>query len=869
MSILINIGKKLIGEGAGTYLPFALSKLRYFATTMPLLPFSRTIASDDAIITLELHSRTTGAVTIISSGFNYEFSTPGDRFITDTYAGIKTARGYGVKVKLNPYKDADIDKFVATPTGSNAEASPTGAWKYENDVLALAKFAPHRQIWQIEHIPAHVYYASIPVDPALPSGARKLDARTTLADSWTCATETTNLNITSQSGTLTFDYTYGVPSIVKHFPPFDIIYDIGPSLYKKGMYPEKRQGIVPDSDWYKRAATRVVQNDEFGPRTFIIMTDITNRFYVYPVAPLDLSLDDGSTYAAQLIKTNLPDKYVKSQPAPFPGWARQAGGQKARDWYKANPLETAPDALVWRKKYMKEFPQYRWAFNSVATRAACVAYHDYEEIIGKDGFGEPPPATPEKTGNAGQKVGLGPFGGFQYFIKEAVPGMVELALDIIVTGPDLEDFEFILTPHSEIDPNGADRYILAVDYSWGPRPGKDSYGADLDDMILMEMDVYPCDTVYPVPRPDSSFPIVRTINERANITVKNHTKLTTLKTFTQSRLKFYNGDSEGTSDNYYSEDFKLRFHAYDLRVLGFVTEGLYLRGKYEAPYRVEYSAKRLQVSIYGVDEPDQYLSTHGETNTKMAEFVDNPDPGTMIRLPVNLQADMWAHTGTVSWTYTWGTDTPLNRCLRWRFEGTETQPGEMYLNYHLSGSPSIVRDGGLPRSDYRLGASRYATLLDDTILNGVHSSFTVHPEGHWAVTSPIIIHYDGVIRPIGGGNRSPIDTTRVQQTYIDIVAMNLQNKDFTFREIRTTHLALFNKAYKKSMAPPNLYWTRLVTGGKLRMYHPYDTSKYFDFRHDTTLSFEARLPPMDGAYSYVLRGSSIFFGRHHKEKPKE
>ena len=871
MAILTNIGKKLIGERAGAYLPFALSKLRYFASTNPPTPFSRTIGSDDAIITLELHSPTTGSVTIIASGFNYEFTTPGDKYMAGSFGGIATVRGYAVKVKFNPNKETAEDKFVAIAKGSNAEASPTQEWQYSEDIRALAKFAPHKQIWQIQHIPAHVYYASIK-NKLVPTGPRKLDASVTLANSWSSSCEITNLNIHSRSGTVGFNYDAGVPQVTKSLPLFDDIFDIGPTFFEGSDIPKKGRGIVPDSDWYKRSAYCVAEHPVFGKRAFIIMTDITNKFYAYPLGTLDLTLSQGSPFEDQLIKTNLPAQYVKSQDAPFPDWVRKPpSGQLARDWYKANPPSGEPSVEVWRRKYASKFPQYRWSFNSTATRAVTVAFFDYEEIIGKDQVNEPPPPTPNDFANIGQKVGLGPKNGFQYDIKEAIPGLVELKIQISITGPNAEDFDFGLSLGSQINPDTDKRYIVAADYSWGPKPGKPSYGADLDDLVIMEFDVYPCGTTYPVPSPviPDRFPFIPTINEKALIYVKNVTQDETLKTFTQSRVTFYEGDpNSDTLEGFYSEYYKLRFLAYDLRVMGFMTESTYLRGEIQTDNsnrQGDRSAKKVNVSIYGEDEPPLYFGAYAGMNAYMETYAADVNVSDMLRLEPSLKADLWEHTVVGGlWKYTYGTD-PLSRCLLWRFAGSPTQPGEMYLNYHLSESPDIVRTNTLPRSDYRLGASRYSTLMDDTFRCGLHSAFSVHPEGHWALTSPVIIHYAGQIRSIGGGNVSPIETGSVKQDYVDIVSVNMQKKDGTFEEVRTTHVALFNKAYKKNVNKNSRYWIAAVLPDRLRMYHPYDLTKYFDFRHNTSLSYNATFPVLDPQHSYMIRGSSMYFGRLHKE----
>lgn len=873
MAFLTNIGKKLIGEGAELFLPFALSKLRYFASTLPTLPWSRTITSDDAVVTLELHSRTTGAVTIVASSFNYEFTTPGLTYQAASVSGIGTVRGYAVKVKFSPNKEADADKFTAVPRGSNVEASPTQAWEYNSDPRALANFAPHKQIWQIEHTPAHTYFASVPdKDPTKP---RKLDATLLLVNSWTAGSQIGNVGAFSRSGTqkVLYDGTGGAATI-KHFSPFDIVYDIGPSLFKSGSLPAKGRGIVPDSDWYKRSAFRVVESPDFGKRTFLIMTDISNKFYAYPIVDLDLTLANGTPYTPQIIKTNMPNKFVQSKPAPMPSWARASDGTLARDFYLSKPAYSAPDKLAWTIDYLTKYPQYRWSFNSTATRAVVIAYHDYNEVIGKDNIDDPHPLGGRREPgeeNIGQRV-IMQINDTQWKVKESIPGMVELALNLVITGPNPEDFEFDVTLEQQIDPDSDSRYVFAADYSWGPKPGKESYGTALDDLITMELDAYPIGLVYPVLRDDMTLPTPPNVDEKALIYVRNHTEDTLLKTIMHSRGRFYVGADTVARTGFYSEFYTLRIHAYDLRVLAFMTESIYDRGAVEADNsnrQTQFVARKIDVSIYGVDEPAVYLGTDSVLNGQMDTFASDFNVTQHTRLPPELQGDLWQHTSSGSppmWTYTYAVD-PLTRYLQYLFTGDGIVEGEMYASYYLSGNPSVRVEDVLPRTDYSLGASRYATLIDNTMECGTHSAFTVHPEGHWSVTSPVIAHYDGVIRRLAGITFTPVDTARVKQHFVDIISVNMQNKDFTYREVRTTHVAMFNKAYKKNMTKEHRHWLKAVAPPGLYLFHPYDPVVSVTVYQNTALPYNTTIDTLDGQHSYVVRGSSLYVGKLHKEKP--
>ncbi len=856
MPILTNIGKKLNGEGAGTYLPFALSKLRYFASTKQVIPFSRTIQAEGVTITLELMSPTSGQITITAGGFDYEFTSPGGLWSPAVYAGVPTTLAYAVKVRVTG------KTFTPKATGSTAEKSPTDAWPYSENVIDIAaKFIPHKQIWQIQHTPAHVYYASVP-DKLVPTNPRKLTAASTLADSWTSATETTNLAVKSRSGTV-FPQNDGGTITVANFQAFDIVYDIGPTLFKQDLFPEKNRGLVPDSDWYKRGAVKVVKHPEFGERTFMIMTDVTNKFYAYPVVTPDLTLTEGSPYLEQLIKTNIPADYVKSQAAPFPGWVKTPlSAAKARDWYLANPSD---GSRVWGRKYLTEYPQYRWSFNSLGTRAVSIVYYEYPEMLGMDNTDEPQPGD---DANIGQKIGVKLPDGSTWYIREALPGLVEMEITLDIIGPNPEDFEFSVGLKQAIDPDAQDVYIFAADYSWGKRPGGPANGTTMDDLITMQLEVYPCGEQFPVPRPDGSFPDNKTVNEQANIVLKNQTTSAVLKTFVQSRTYFYEGDFDALFSNFKSEYYRLKFLAYDLRTLAFMTEALYLNNRIEGSKRVEHATKKLEVSVYGEAEPAIYLSKASDMNAKMDAFAARVDISTMTRLGPKHTADLHAHTvdpDTGAWHYTYAVD-PLTRCMEWRFSGDLGTFGENRMYHILSGDPdTIIKTKPMPRTFYNFGASRYATIMDDTLICGVHATFSVHPEGHWAVASPVVVLYDGEIKLVGSGY-SPIELDKVRQDFVDIIAVNAKAEDGKYEFKRTTHVEMFNKAYDKTLTKESRFWVPTFTGTHLKMTHPYDTSYFFQFPYDNALGFTVSLPTLDPRHSFFLRGSSIFFGQANPSK---
>lgn len=419
------VGKKLIGDDAGKYLPFALSKLRFMVTQYTGAMQSRTIRADDATILLELNDADHGQVTIWAlGGAGYQFFTTGAALAADANGIFK---GYAISVTLK--KGVITAKAAGSTLEADTEDPPR--WLYSATAQQMTRFLPYKESWQIQAIPEHAYYPDGKADKVLLS-------------CWTAARDAPNMA----------GYGGGV-----NYGPFftDIHYDISPCLYPKGQTePSGAHGLVPDADWYKRAATRTVTSEQFGSRSFIILTDACSNFVIYPIVPADQALYDSmvdSPYYAQHIKTNVPAGIAQTIAPPLPSWVETyyLGATAARDY--------TDDALV-----QLAIPAYVWKFNSSATKAAAIAFHALTAASNTS-------------------------------VSEVRPGLVEFNIGITLTGPNPEDFSAALTLAREIDPTSSSRYLAAVDYAW-PVPG----AAVLDDLIVLEGEVfYPHD-----PDPDSS-----------------------------------------------------------------------------------------------------------------------------------------------------------------------------------------------------------------------------------------------------------------------------------------------------------------------------------------------------------------------------
>lgn len=446
---------KLI-TGGEQYLPFARSRIKALRAT-GLKYASQQFEIDGCSVKVRIEPGHE-YISLSGGGGGYQFFTTRP----DLPGAIAYRPGYVTSVKGGPKP-----KPKAVASSAENDTQDPKRWRYQPSVTGINDDFPREGVWQIEGITEYCYYAKDPeTDPAKrsPTGVAPYPF---LVSSWSSADPLHTLGIRSgMNGMERGEYDRG--------------YDVDPSFFKSKSA-GKPLSLAPDADWYKRAAFKVVTHPQFGRRTFIVLTDITNTFYVYPVnAPEDRTLAQDSPYSHQHIKTSVSDTYVRKQSAPLPEWCRKPlPGVKARDMF------TLPV-----RDYIRAVPQYRWAFNSTCTKAVSVVFEDLVPYVMAQAVLDNPSAyciRPEFSGEADQLASL----------VESLPGYVELNLDIHITGERPEDFTFSLTFAAESRPTVNNRFVMAAEYAW-----EIAGSTALDDLVVIEaeitFDIPPDDGVLPV-----------------------------------------------------------------------------------------------------------------------------------------------------------------------------------------------------------------------------------------------------------------------------------------------------------------------------------------------------------------------------------
>ena len=731
-------------QGGEQWLPFARSRIKALRAT-GLAYASQKFEIDGCSVKVRIEPGHE-YITLTGSNSVYEFFTTGELFETGGMSlgggSADAVKGYAISVKVSA--PGGVPVLVAKPTGSTKEqdsATPE-RWTYSEDVGAMKGFLSHKNIWQIQGSHQHVYHPECAAYPQLVS-------------SWSSSKPA------GGAGLIGFD---GIDRGV-----YDMMYDSSPSLFAKGASSSAGgQGLAPDSDWYRRAAVRKVTHPEFGSRWFIIMSDVSGNFHAYPTGEYDNSLAGQDGYTDQWIKTNVPSRLAKSLPVPWPAWVRRPPTEAARD--------TCP-LLSLGAKFLVEYPQYMWEFNSTATRAVAVVnqlmdpsliYTLNPPVTGGDGY-----IGGTATGQTLKKPDLSAPEGVSRSIdvQQSINGLLELGLQIELTGTGSADFEFFLSVASAKEPTLTGDAYIAANYAWEVQ-GAAISGVSKDDLITMKM-VISTGGIFDGGWLNGGF---------SEVVVENLATSAVLRRITTEIGLFYFPGYEvelfAPTGNVGSSAVSTIL-AYDLRVLAFAVQ---------------------QTAIIFIQNPDAAgghfgawvgAAGHVKRGTRLQVIMNNvvaetvnmtDDPELLTRLDSD-------HSITA-----FGSKLPVTATAYYGGPHGRTVPGiEPLATNEFSIFPAAAYD--------------YALAIDAAIITRSNDGFRVHPEGHWSIATSPTAYFSGVVvhdtNPFWTKDY-PIDAMpepgTVKQDFLDIVSVRYKGT-----EIRSSHLALFNQAYGKALTKADFF----------------------------------------------------------------
>lgn len=214
---------------------------------------------------------------------------------------------------------------------------------------------------------------------------------------------------------------------------------------------------TPPPDWPRASGVQTVVDEQWGTRQFAIYIDAFSQVSVFPTSQIS-----GTPDAA--LDQNINKKYVKLVAPTLPAWV-YAMSERFRDWYTAH----ASTGLV-------NFPENDWTINHLGTKACSVVYKRTAVIFDSAFW---------NTGVTGGTFSASDFGnyrdsytGYGYRHESSVSGtagqtryisatgLLELGINITLTGANDEDFTLAITCTTVRDPETTDYCTLFAGYVW-------------------------------------------------------------------------------------------------------------------------------------------------------------------------------------------------------------------------------------------------------------------------------------------------------------------------------------------------------------------------------------------------------------------
>jgi hypothetical protein len=243
----------------------------------------------------------------------------------------------------------------------------------------------------------------------------------------------------------------------------DVGWDIKPT-YQTAHARGHNPGILnlPQPRWWRRACLQTVTHETFGTRTFMIVTDALTRFYAFPLQEYPGGVAGSGVGTALYSEGVVPEGSYQSADVPYPAWvttdSATLGGTQMWVWEFNSKGTRAVSCPFQRLLYTYDagFPIRHKIYQGFVLTGTCVPPDLYDTLAALPG--------------------------------EDYPGLVEVALDITLTGPSALDYTFKVSVTREEHSLVTNRIYLAAGYAF-----KDArlaaLGVNEDDLIGAEIGV--------------------------------------------------------------------------------------------------------------------------------------------------------------------------------------------------------------------------------------------------------------------------------------------------------------------------------------------------------------------------------------------
>lgn len=466
------VHKLLFGDGAATYLPFALSRLRALEALNHGGFFSQTFTSGDATIHVRQVGEQQYLTITMSGGFYFEFATSG--FPVTVVSSPPLFAG----VFPNYYDSLTVGSTISTQNGSVVTKSVvlqgkrgyTSQIEFNPQIQLLSQPVKYRELekkLRDKYIYKHGLFSSYsPHNSHTGVGLRV--AMMKAHRFWPIADVGGWDNAVLRD--IFFDQTWG---------------------YNTGFTPLQIAYVQDSADWPRESGFQTVVDPVWGTRDFAIMVDAFQRFHIFPISSIGPQIANwGQNVTAANIRHLSP---------AYPAWM-YTSAVMARDYYTSNPI---PIELT------MSMPDYDWKFNHTGTKACAVVYarspFNNDDAYWTSLQNATTPWTQAKFDTvlvpllhhfapAEYVYAMDPaFSPQRYFIA---PGLVEVSINITLTGPEPNDFS-VEVPVTEIrDPNTTLYATYLAGYSWVDLAGQNVAAGDL---VVVDMELYGLPTDPSVP----------------------------------------------------------------------------------------------------------------------------------------------------------------------------------------------------------------------------------------------------------------------------------------------------------------------------------------------------------------------------------
>jgi len=281
----------------------------------------------------------------------------------------------------------------------------------------------------------------------------------------------------------------------------DVAYDVGYADMQDVNH-VRYAYLRTHADWPRSAGIRKVVDALYGTREFAIYVDAFDQVSAFPTAEITSVVEGGDGTPNQ----NVLDTYVQYARVAFPAWV-YAKTEKFSTYFSANPGDIG----------LTEFPEYDWKIHPDGTKMCAVVYerdaatfdaahygafdHTWDGTSGHKAF--MPNATSWGVFNT-EAFGINPqFGSFDSpsTMYQVGTGLLEVSINISLTGTNPEDFTLTLSPPTEVRrPTTSDLCTLLAGYSFVDIKSSVStaefpdFDVNRGDMLVVDVECHGRDT---------------------------------------------------------------------------------------------------------------------------------------------------------------------------------------------------------------------------------------------------------------------------------------------------------------------------------------------------------------------------------------